>query len=193
MLEERAEGQRNGAQFYSRNKQLTIWLCLKEWDGKTWKDSFSLNIKCHAAPCGIAAEWTCRPFWRLWSYFGHRNNEKPLLWTGSVVDLWHWLHLYLSHSITIPFGHCCFSREERIHFWGLQKLVGTLKSPPYSNCISKDGGHNDCQLGFPTRPIRSQRKIDVSKTDTEESAVLWRVLKHFTPLDYNASYLCLWR
>lgn len=74
------------------------------------------------------------------------------------------------------------------------KLVWTLKKKkPYSKCSSKDSGYSDCQLGVPTRPIRSQRKIDVSKKDTEESAVLWRALKHFMPLDYTALYLCLCR
>lgn len=67
------------------------------------------------------------------------------------------------------------------------KPVWTLKNPPYSNRSSKDSGYSDCQLGVPTRPIRSQRKIDVSKRDTEESTVLWRVLKHFMPLDQYAT------
>lgn len=107
-----------------------------------------------------------------------------------VVESWHGHRLYLSHSITIPSGRwrfCCHSSGERIHFWGTSKPVWTLKKPPYSNHSSKDRGYSDCQLGVPTSPIRSQRKIDFSKGDREESAVLWRVLKHFMPLDYNAT------
>lgn len=71
------------------------------------------------------------------------------------------------------------------------KPIWTLKYPPYSYCSSKDIGYIDCQLRVPTRPISSQRKIDVSKGNTEESAVLWRVLKYFMPLDYNTQYLYL--
>lgn len=105
----------------------------------------------------------------------------------------HRLHLYCSHSITDPSGYCrfcCHSSEERIHFWALQSRF-ERSNLPYSNCSSKDSGYSDCQLGVPMRPIRSHRKIDVSKRDTQESAGLWRILKHFIPLDYNASYLCL--
>lgn len=102
----------------------------------------------------------------------------------------HWLHLYCSHSITNPSGHCCFcchSSEERIHFWGLQSWF-ECSNLPDSNWSSKDSGYSDFQLGVPMRPIRSQRKIDVSKRDAQESAVLWRALKHFIPVDYNALY-----
>lgn len=105
-----------------------------------------------------------------------------------------WLHLYCSHSITNPSGHCCFcchSSEERILFCRLQSWF-ERSNLPYSNCSSKDSEYSDCQLGVPMRPIRSQRKIDLSKRDTQKSAVLWRVLKHFIPLDYDTLYICLW-
>lgn len=96
-----------------------------------------------------------------------------------------WIHLYSSHSITNPSGHCCFcchSSEERIHFWGLQSWF-ERSNLPYSNRSSKDSEYSDCQLGVPMRPIRSQRKIDVSKRDAQKSAFLWRVLKYFIPWD----------
>lgn len=163
--------------------------------------SLSLNIKCSNP---LTKAW-----WSVWNkgwvnmvgLCEHFGTSLAMVirrshWCGlySVVLLWHWLHFYLSHSITIPSGHsrfCCHSSEERIHFWGLQSWF-ERSNLPYSSCSSKDSEYSDCQLGVPMRAIRSQRKIDVSKRDIEESAVLWRVLKYFMSLDYNASYRYLW-
>lgn len=78
----------------------------------------------------------------------------------------------------IPSGRAVFffffaatAEKQKVTFEDFKGSL-TLKRPPYSCCGSKDGGYADCQLGVPMRAISSQRKIDVSKGNPEESAVL---------------------
>lgn len=85
----------------------------------------------------------------------------------------------LAPFLTLPFNDLVWSlwflllqRWRENSLLRTSKLVWTLKNPPYSYCSSKDNGYSDCQLGVPTRPISSQRKIDVSKGCIEKSAVL---------------------
>lgn len=80
-----------------------------------------------------------------------------------------------------PSGHCCFrchGSEERTHFWGLQSWFWMLDSP-YSSSSSKDSGYGECQLGFPTRLIRSARKMDVSKRGHRRKCCFMKATKTF--------------
>lgn len=66
-------------------------------------------------------------------------------------------------------------------------------SPIATHGSSKDRSYTDCQLGLPSSHIASRRKIDVSKLDGEESAVLWRAVNHLMPLHCNGLDFCLRR
>lgn len=188
-----------------KKKQLTIWVCLKEMGREDMKGlSLPLNIKCYDR---LTEAW--RSVWnRSWvnmvglcGGFGASLATVIMRSHSCALTVQCCRLMTLAPFIPLPFNYypiwsLLFLLPQQWRENSLlrtSKPVWTLKNPPYSNRSSKDSGYSDCQLGVPTRPIRSQRKIDVSKGDTEESAVLWRVLKDFMPLATMPLYLCLWR
>lgn len=109
----------------------------------------------------------------------------------SLVDLCPWYRLNIppfrrTHLVLAVSAAAALRRW--IMFFKVS--LNSQKIPPYGSRSSKDSGPSDCQLGAPTRPISSQgrgKKMAVSKGNTGGKSVLWRVLKYFITLDYNAA------
>lgn len=109
------------------------------------------------------------------------KNGRPLLLSQcSLVKLLplSYLSIQSTHLVGTVFFFAATAEKQKVTFENFKGSL-TLKRPPYSCRGSKDGGYADCQLGVPMRAISSQRKIDVSKGNPEESAVLWRGHKIF--------------